>query len=243
LLAVIAEKIRALTPPADVSAVMERVEGVLDRSIAAEGYVIRQPTEEAEQLIDLSRIDFKALKRKFQKGRKHTEAERLKSAITRKLQRLVRLNRTRVDYLEKFQHMIEEYNSGAINIEEFFKRLMTLAKELTEEEQRNIKESLTEEELTIFDLLTKPEMELTAKERKLVKKVARELLGTLKTEKLVLDWRKRQQSRAAVRLAIHDILDRLPERYTESIYEQKCQKVYQHVFESYFGDQQSVYVA
>ncbi len=35
-------------------------------------------------------------------------------------------------------------------------------------------------------------MELTAKERAQVKKVSRELLQTLKAEKLALDWRKRQ---------------------------------------------------
>ncbi len=38
--AVIADKIRALTPPADISGVMQQVEALLDRSIAAEGYII-----------------------------------------------------------------------------------------------------------------------------------------------------------------------------------------------------------
>ena len=42
-------------------------------------------------------------------------------------------------------------------------------------------------------------MELTAKQRAQVKKVSRELLQTLKAEKLALDWRKRQQARAQVR--------------------------------------------
>ncbi len=40
-----------------------------------------------------------------------------------------------------------------------------------------------------------------------------DLLETLKNEKLVLDWRKRQQSRAVVRLSIEEILDRLPLNY------------------------------
>jgi type I restriction enzyme, R subunit len=67
---------------------------------------------------------------------------------------------------------------------------------------------LTEEELAVFDLLTKPEIAMTQKDRNQVKKVARELLQTLKHEKLVLDWRAKQQSRAAVRLAIEETLDR-----------------------------------
>ena len=61
--------------------------------------------------------------------------------------------------------------------------------------------------MAVFDLLTKPDPELNSKERQLVKKVARGLLEKLKQEKLVLDWRKRQQSRAMVRKAIKEVLD------------------------------------
>ena len=84
-------------------------------------------------------------------------------------------------------------------------------------------------------------MELTKKERGQVKKTAQALLETLKGEKLVLDWRKKQQSRAAVRLAIEETLDRLPERYTQEQFDQKCSAIYQHVFESYYGEDKSVY--
>jgi len=77
-----------------------------------------------------------------------------------------------------------------------------------------------------------------------VKKVAEELLATLKRERLVLDWRKRQQSRAQVFITIEDILDRvLPFKFTQAIYRQKCESIYQHVFDSYFGEGQSVYAA
>ena len=64
---------------------------------------------------------------------------------------------------------------------------MEFAKSLNEEERRTIAEELSEEELAVFDLLTKPEIDLTKSERKQVKKVARELLAVLKREKLVLD--------------------------------------------------------
>jgi type I restriction enzyme R subunit len=61
------------------------------------------------------------------------------------------------------------------------------------------------EELAIVDLLTKPDITLTDKEKLEVKKVAKALLETLKQEKLVLDWRRRQQSKAAVKVAIEEI--------------------------------------
>jgi type I restriction enzyme R subunit len=60
-------------------------------------------------------------------------------------------------------------------------------------------------------------------------------LVTLKREKLVLDWRKRQQSKASVEVAIKDILDRLPANYSIELYELKCQEIYQHIYENYSG--------
>jgi len=242
LIGVIAEKIRALTPPVDISGVLGAVEKVLDKSISTQGYVIREPVA-GKGLLDLSRIDFETLRKQFEKGRRRTEAERLKGAIHIKLLRLVRLNRTRMDYLEKFQQMIDEYNAGSMNVEEFFKRLMVFAQMLNEEEKRSIAEELTEEELALFDLLTKPEPKLTKKQEVEVKKVARELLQTLKREKLVLDWRKKQQSRAVVRLSIEQMLDQLPPPYTRELYRQKCETVYQHVYDCYYGSGQGLYAA
>jgi len=154
---------------------------------------------------------------------------------------MVNLNRTRIDYLEKFQKMIEEYNSGTCDKDAFFENLMKFIKDLSDEEKRGVKEGLSDEELTIFDLLTKPEMKLDQKELAKVKDVARDLLKRLKEEKLVLDWRKRMQSRALVKLSIEDALDQLPRAYTKELYQQKCEVVYNHIFESYYGSGQSIY--
>ena len=236
-------KIEALQPEADVSEVMEKVEELLDESITARGYVIREPVTPygKKKLVDLSQIDFNALKKQFVKERKRMEIEKLRGAINSALEKLVRLNKTRVDFLEKFQRMIEEYNQGAVNVQEFFDRLLKFVKELQEEEKRGVSEGLSEEELAVFDLITKPEMKLNKKEEKQVKKVARELLETLKREKLVLDWRKTQARRAAVMVAVMDKLNELPEVFTPDIYTQKCSAVYQHVFESYYGEGRGVY--
>jgi type I restriction enzyme R subunit len=239
LFVVIGDKIRSLASEVDTSEVMGDVEGLLDESIAAEGYVIHKGEHHP---VDLSKIDFEALKKKFARSRKHIEAEKLRGAIASKLGKMVRLNRTRTDYLEKFQRMIDEYNAGSYNIDEFFRRLTTFAQSLNEEEKRAISEQLTEEELALFDLLTKPDMKLSRKEEQAVKKAARDLLNTLKHEKLVLDWRKRQQSRAAVRLTIEKVLeDELPPAYSAELYQQKCEAVYQHVYDSYYGENRSLY--
>ncbi len=228
----------------DISEVVKDIDELLDKSIATEGYVINKPLKtfgigdnktpfNENKLLDLSKIDFDALKEYFSKSKKRTIIEKLKTAIDAKLKEFINLNKTRMNYLDKFTRMIEEYNNGSRNIEEFFKLLTSFVNELNNEDKRNIREELTEEELVIFDLLTKPEINLTDKERKEVKKVARQLLTRLKEEKLVLDWKKRQQSRAAVQLCIEETLDQLPTAYGNDIWQSKCQNVYQHIFDNY----------
>jgi hypothetical protein len=67
---------------------------------------------------------------------------------------MVQPNPTRVDYLAKFEELIEAYNSGSRNIDDLFHDLLALTRALTDEQQRHVREQLSEEELTVFDLLT-----------------------------------------------------------------------------------------
>ncbi len=113
-------------------------------------------------------------------------------------------------------------------------------KDPTTEDQRKIAKQLSEAELAVFDLLTRPGSDLTDKEAEQVRKIARNLLARLKDE-LVLDWRKRQQARAKVRHQIATMLDELPEKYDLAAYRQKCEDIYQHIYEAYYGEGRSVY--
>jgi type I restriction enzyme R subunit len=230
---VLALKIRELVEPPDISQVMGEIENLLDRSIATDGYVIKTPT-----ILDLNQLDLEKLSIRLQKSReqqKRIEAARLRSLIENKLSQMIAVNRTRMDYLVKFQKMIEEYNAEGSTIEEFFRKLVAFSHELLEEEKRAIRQNLSEEELTIFDMLTKPDIPLTDKEADKVKKVSRKMLNRLKQEKLVLDWRKKQQTRADVRLCIEECLDYLPEKFEKALFQQKCEIVYQYIFDMYPG--------
>ena len=237
LFSTLADMIQSLAKPADISGVIRKIGEVLDRSIAPSGYAIK----EVPKKLDLSKIDFEAIRKHFKTGYKRAEIEKLKAAITAKLQAMVALNRMRVDFLEMFQKLIEEYNAGSANVEAIFDDLLRFAEKLNEEERRHIKEQLTEEELAVFDILTKPRVDISPKEEREVKKVANDMIRVLKAQKLVLDWRKRQQARAAVRLCIEEFLDKLPPAYTKEIYRAKCEAVYQHVYDNYAGAGQSVY--
>ena len=116
-----------------------------------------------------------------------------------------------------------------------------MSQALTVEQQRGVRENMSEEELVIFDLLTRPAPELSADERAEVKKVSRILLERLKAL-LVLDWRQRAAARSQVRLAIEDVLDGgLPRAYDKTMYEGKCAALFEHVYEAYPQRDGSVY--
>ncbi len=250
LFTVLAKKMRATLPEPDIDGVMAAVEKLLDTSIASEGYVIAGTDGTgrgggASSAVNLGQIDLVALMATFEQGQKHVAAQKLRRQLAEKIERLAQKNRTRADFMEKLQRLIEEYNAGSMNVETFFQQLVQLASELSAEEQRAVAEQLNEEELAIFDLLTRPALALTDAERDQVKRVARDLLATLKREKLVLDWRKRQATQADVMVTVRTALDAgLPGRaYSTQIYQEKCAEVYDHIFTAYADSHHSIYAA
>ena len=235
----LADCIASYTERSDVSGVLGRIEQLLDESIAAHEYLI--PESDAEALFDLGAVDWKGLEEAFQQGRPRTAAQRLRSLVSARIAALVRLNPVRIDLVERFEQLVADYNAGSINTEAFFQELLKFSDALTVEEARSLSEGLTEEQLAVFDLLMRPAPDLTDAEQTQVKRVAEELLAILKRDKIVLDWRKEQNTRASVRVAVEETLDRLPEKFTRQQYAQKCDLVYQHVFDSYWDDGHSVY--
>ncbi|MFY9493406.1 MAG: type I restriction enzyme endonuclease domain-containing protein, partial [Minisyncoccia bacterium] len=131
--------------------------------------------------------------------------------------------------------------TGSRDLDAFFEELVVLAKELSEEDARAIKENLSEEELAIFDLIRKEN--LNPDEEGQVKEVAHELLAKLKTEKFVLDWKRKEETRADVKITIRDMLyDNLPEpTYSEKDCEDRSQKVYFHIYDNYVDAKVNVY--
>lgn len=191
--------------------------------------------------INIAGIDFDALAEMVSKitSPKQSDAERLKNIIERKLQPMLLKNRSRQDLQQKFLDMIEEYNLGAYNAEELFRRLEEFIRELNEEDKRTVKEGLTEEELAIFDLLLK-DVTLSDKERTQVKTIAKILINKMQ-DALVIDWRKKQRTKAKIKNLIEEVLDELPEAYDDDLWPKACSEVFMHVYEKYPGQGQSVY--
>jgi type I restriction enzyme R subunit len=148
----------------------------------------------------------------------------------RKARELAARNPTRIDLVERLEKLIDAYNTASIGVQELFERLKEFIRNLADEEARAAREDLTEDELAIFDLLTKPEPKLTRAQEVEVKKVARELLEKLQDAVSVFQWRQRQQTRAAVRSTIEVILNNLPEApYPEDSWKQKVEATWNFV--------------
>lgn len=237
---VIASRIReVIDENTDVSQVKKDLEDLLDHSIRAGEYVIK----DTRKVKDLSKINFESLKKFFDDSdTKNIEAQELSAELEEKIQEMVKKNKTRKRFLDRLNKLLDQYNAGAHDLEAFFNELVDLAKELSEEDSRAIAEQLSEEELAIFDLLKKED--LTPDETDKVKSVAKELLARLKEEKLALDWKKKEETRADVKVTIRNYLyEKLPEpTYSETECEKRTQMVYFHVYDSYVDEKVNVYV-
>ncbi|WP_145483474.1 type I restriction endonuclease subunit R [Yersinia rohdei] len=216
--------------------VRNQVNDLLDESISTIKIQSNLP-----EPVNIANIDFDALATMVAKVEKpkQSDAEKLKNLIERKLQPMMLKNKTRQDLQQKFQDLIEAYNLGAYTAEEFFNRLKEFITELAHEDKRTVREGLTEEELAVYDLMVQA-APLTDKERNQVKEVAKVLTEKMQ-EMLVIDWRKKQRTKARVKNMIEEVLDNLPESYDDDLWPKTCSEVYMHIFEKYPGQGQSPY--
>ncbi|MEQ5734100.1 MULTISPECIES: type I restriction endonuclease subunit R [Providencia] len=216
--------------------IRNKVNELLDESISTIKIQSNLP-----EPVNIANIDFDALATMVAKidKPKQSDAEKLKNIIERKLQPMVLKNKIRQDLQKKFQELIEVYNLGAYTAEEFFNRLKEFINDLKHEEKRTVREGLTEEQLAVYDLMIQ-KAPLTDKERNKVKEIAKVL-----TEKmqgiLVIDWRKKQRTKARVKNMIEEVLDSLPDSYDDDLWPKTCNEVYVHIFEKYPGQGRSPY--
>jgi type I restriction enzyme R subunit len=241
----LAEFVVGAPPAQDLSTLTSAVDELLDRSVGAEEYLIRAAAREADDdvLIDLTLIDFEGLAKRFA-GKQRSETDRLARLLQRRALDAATKNPTRYDLVARIEELIAAYNAGSMNIDEYLRRLIALSKALTNEEHRAVSEGLTEEELALFDLLTKPEPTLTDDERSEVKASARKLLARIH-EELVIDWRRKAASAATMRISIRQLLDDdlPPTPYPPELFDQKVQAIYDHVATAYRDGRNSAYDA
>jgi type I restriction enzyme, R subunit len=226
---------------ADVSAIMKRIQDVVDESVS----IMSESGHDTNKIIDLSHLNFEALQNYFlQTEHKNTTVQSLKDKIEERLKSMVDRNPLRVDFYLKYQEIIDDYNRGkdAITVEETFNRLIEFVNSLSEEEARIKREGLNDEQAALFDLIRKPD--LKDGERNKVKEVAIVLLEELKKEKLQVPlWSEKSTTAAAVHQFVNDYLfSHLPyPTYLNPEIETKTSLVYEHLKHQYKGEGISVY--
>lgn len=227
---VLASRIRDVgAQSVDVTQVKKDLEDLLDKSIQAGEYIISAH----KKVKDLSKLDAEALHTFFAGlENKNLQVEAMSAELEQKIAEMVRKNKKRAKFMDRLLALLQEYNSGAHDVDKLFDDLISLAKDLSVEEQRAVKENLSEEELAIFDLLVKEN--LNPDEVAKIKGTAHELLENLKPL-LVPHWRDFETNRSGVKSAISDILfEKLPApTYTEQDCEFKRLEVYNFVYENY----------
>jgi len=212
----------------------KRVNALLDTSVLVtqdtKNFIINENSKE----IDISKMNIDELREKFKKIRnKNILIADIREHIEKQLEIMLRSNITRTNFADRFRNIIDEYNAGGSQNDDFYEKIIKLMEELKAEEERHIKENLTEAELELFDLLRKDK--LTEAEEREVKLAAKKLYETLRNkyeELFIVDWQNDPKPQERVKAIIIECLDNnLPKSYDHYIFEKKRDTIFAHILD------------
>ena len=222
-----------------VARARQKMSQILDGSVTASdsftSYVKEEPAQymiKGTKAIDLSKIDVEALRKEIRIAKyKAVEIDNLKAFIEQALQQMLNKNCTRNKFSERFKRIIDAYNAGGTENEDYYEQLVKLLEELRQEDNRANTEGLTEEELEIYDLLIAGKKLTQANEQK-VKLSAKHLYQKLmdnRSNLLVVDWYKDEQPRAKLKYEVELSLNNdLPEDYDKDAFDSKVSLLMNH---------------
>ena len=211
-----------------------RMSQLLDSSVTAD----RDIKDEQEiviyqsKVIDLSKIDADELRKEIRAAKfKAIEIDDLKQFIEQALLQMLNKNRTRLKFSQRYKNIIDAYNAGSSENEDYYEQLVKLLEDLQKEDKRADTEGLTEEELEIYDLLIAGK-KLTKAEEQKVKLSAKNLYKKLTENKkslFMIDWYKDEQPKSRVIKMVKDSLDAdLPESYDKISFNSKVDLLINH---------------
>ena len=206
---------------------------VLDRSVtAAEADDKNQYVIHEGKVIDVSKLDVESIKKVIDTSPyKALEIEDLRAYIEKVLEQMINKNCTRIKFSERYKGIIDLYNAGGSENEDYYEKLLELIEELKREQSRATEMDLEEEELEIFDLLIK-DRKLTQAEEQKVKLAAKNLYKKLTEEKdnvMVVDWYKDEQPKQRVLSIIQGSLNAdLPQSYDREVFSSKTNLLMNH---------------
>ena len=184
------------------------------------------------KVIDLSKLDIDSIRKEINTTPyKSMEIDDLRTFIENALEQLINKNCTRVAFSQRYRNIIDRYNAGGSENEDYYEKLLQLIADLKKEQARSTEMDLKEEELEIYDLLIQ-DRELTKAEEQKVILASKNLFNKLMEEKdkvMVVDWYKDEQPRSIVYSIIQKSLnDDLPKSYDREIFANKTNLLLNH---------------
>lgn len=211
-----------------------RMAQVLDNSVISNSDNSEQYQYKIHEgkIIDISKIDVEELKKEIKSSKyKAVEINDLREHIEKALEQMLAKNCTRRKFSERYKGIIDQYNAGGSENEDYYEKLAELIEDMKKETQRPILEGLSEEELEVYDLLI-ADKRLTKAEEQKVKLAAKNLYKKLTENKkklFVVDWYKDDKPLAYVRSEVSKSLDSdLPEAYDKDSFNVKVDLLVKH---------------
>ncbi len=184
------------------------------------------------KVIDLSKIEVEDIRKELiASPYKALEIDDLRAFIEKVLEQLIDKNCTRVSFSQRYKNIIDQYNAGGSENEDYYEKLLQLIEDMKAEQSRSTDLGLEEEELEIYDLLIQGR-KLTKSETQKVILAAKNLYQKLiaaKEKLMVVDWYKDEQPREKVLMLIQMSLNTdLPESYDRVAFVDKTKLLLNH---------------
>ncbi|MCB0797672.1 MAG: type I restriction endonuclease subunit R [Chitinophagales bacterium] len=186
-------------PPGPGRQENERIRDLISRSLKSNAIL------DLAAMYDLDRIDLSIIDDKFQaivqdKQGSNIKIELLRRIINDEIRIRTARNMKRMTNLrEELEKVLGKYHQNSLDSIAAIKHLLDIAKELQEDDKRTKELGLAEDELAFYDLLTahKDLLNSAGPIQELVHKVVASVKKNLQ-----LDWTKKEDAKAAIRLAV-----------------------------------------
>lgn len=127
-----------------VARARQKMNQILDGSVTASqdfvNYVREEPAQymiKGTKAIDLSKVDVEQLRKEIKFAKyKAIEINDLKEYIEQALEQMLNRNCTRTKFSERFKRIIDSYNAGGTENEDYYEQLVKLLEELRQEDNR-----------------------------------------------------------------------------------------------------------
>ena len=190
-------KIKA--PPGPQRKKNDRIKDLISKSIESHEIV------DLAAMYDLDRIDISIIDDRFQaivkeKGSENIKVELLRRIINDELKVRMAKNIRRMTRLkDELEKVLSRYHKNSLDSIAAIKHLLDIATEFKNDDIRTKQLGLTEDELAFYDLLSANEKLLN--EAGPIQDLVHKVVASVK-KNLQLDWTKKEDARAAIRLAV-----------------------------------------